>query len=175
VSGEAWAGIAGRQRSSSSTNEANSTSTLPSKNIAPHFPKEVSISSLGLSGIAVGTLVVQGVAILTSAADRRFAMQAQELQTSERFREVAEFLKDVLLLTNADFSEALFVNRAYEAIWGRTVESLYAAPRSWLEGVHPDDRQQVQKAESRAEPDGWRTPGRSRMQSCSAGRLDLLG
>jgi PAS domain S-box-containing protein len=52
----------------------------------------------------------------------------------------------VLLLSNADFSEVLFVNRAYEAIWGRTVESLYAAPRSWLEGVHPDDRQQVQEA-----------------------------
>ncbi len=114
--------------------------------VLPDMSHAVSISSLGLSGIAVGTLVVQGVAILTSAADRRFAMQAQELQTSERFREVAEFLKDVLLLSNADFSEVLFVNRAYEAIWGRTVESLYAAPRSWLEGVHPDDRQQVQEA-----------------------------
>jgi len=109
----------------------------------------VGISSLGLSGIAIGTLVVQGVAIVTSSVDRRFAIQAQELQTSERFHQIADILRDVLLLSNGDFSEVLFVNRAYEAIWGRTAESLYADPRSWLEGVHPDDRRQVQEAVQR--------------------------
>ncbi len=85
-------------------------------------------------------------ATLTSAADRRFAMQAQELQSSERFRQIAAILRDVLALSTGDLSEVLFVNRAYEAIWGRTTDSLYADPRSWLEGVHPDDRQQVQEA-----------------------------
>ena len=122
-----------------------SASFVPSA-VLPDMSHAMSISSLGLSGIVVGTLVVQGIAILTSSVDRQFAAQAQELQTSERFHEVAEFLKDVLLLSNADFSEVLFVNRAYEAIWGCTVKSLYADPRSWLEGVHPDDRQQVQEA-----------------------------
>ena len=109
----------------------------------------VGISTLGLSGIAIGTLVVQGVAIVTSSVDRRFAMQAQELQTSERFHQIADILRDVLLLSNGDFSEVLFVNRAYEAIWGRTAKSLYTDPRSWLEGVHPDDRRQVQEAVQR--------------------------
>jgi PAS domain S-box-containing protein len=117
--------------------------------VAPDTSHAVSISSLGLSGIAIGTLVVQAAAILTSALDRRFAIQAQELQTSERFRQIAGILRDVLLLCNADFSEVLFVNRAYEAIWGRTVESLYADPRSWLEAVHPDDRQPVQEGVQR--------------------------
>lgn len=112
----------------------------------PDLSHAVNISSLGLSGIAIGALVVQGVAILTSSVDRRFAIQAQELQTSERFRQIADFMRDVLLLSNADLSEVLFVNRAYEETWGRTVESLYANPRSWLEGVHSDDRQQVQEA-----------------------------
>jgi PAS domain S-box-containing protein len=125
-----------------------SASFIPSS-VFPDVSRAVSISSLGLGGIVMGTLVVQGVAILTSAADRRFAMQAQELQTSERFRQIADILRDVLLLSNADLSEVLFVNRAYEVIWGRTAESLYAAPRSWLEGVHPDDRQQVQEAVQR--------------------------
>jgi PAS domain S-box-containing protein len=117
--------------------------------VAPDMSHAVSISSVGLSGIAIGTLVVQGAAILTSALDRRFATKAQELQTSERFRQIAEILRDVLLLCNADLSEVLFVNRAYEAIWGRTVESLYTDPRSWLEAVHPDDRQPVQEAVQR--------------------------
>ncbi|PYT61082.1 MAG: hypothetical protein DMG35_09990 [Acidobacteria bacterium] len=122
-----------------------SASFIPSAAL-PIMSHAVSISSLGLSGIVIGTLVVQAAAILSSAADRRFAAQAQELQTSERFRQIADILRDVLSLSNADLSEVLFVNRAYEAIWGRTVESLYAAPRSWLEGVHPDDRQQVQES-----------------------------
>ena len=52
------------------------------------------------------------------------AVMSPKLQASERFREVADFLREVLLLSNADFSKILFVNRAYEAIWGRTVESL---------------------------------------------------
>jgi PAS domain-containing protein len=72
-----------------------------------------------------------------------------KLQASERFREVADFLREVLLLSNLDFSKILFVNRAYEAIWGRTVESLYENPRSWLEGIHPDERKHVQEAVQR--------------------------
>jgi PAS domain S-box-containing protein len=72
-----------------------------------------------------------------------------KLQASERFREVADFLREVLLLSNADFSKILFVNRAYEAIWGRTVESLYENPRSWWEGIHPDERKHVQEAVQR--------------------------
>jgi len=114
--------------------------------ILPDISHAVSVSGLGLSGIAIGTFVVQALAVLTSSVDRQLATQAQELQTSERFRQIADFLKDVLLLSNRDLSEVLFVNRAYEAIWGRSVGSLYAAPGSWVDGVHPDDRQQVQEA-----------------------------
>jgi PAS domain S-box-containing protein len=104
----------------------------------------VSISSLGLGGIALGTLVVQAAAILTSSTDRRLAKQAQELETSRRFRQIADFSRNVLVLSKPDLSEVLFVNRAYETIWGRTLESLYADPNSWLEGVHQEDRGRVE-------------------------------
>jgi len=114
--------------------------------VLPDISHTVNISALGLGGIAIGTFVIQTTAILSSAVDRRFAAQAQELQFSERFRQIADILRDALLLSNADLTQVLFVNRAYELIWGRTVGSLYASPRSWLEGVHPDDRQQVQQA-----------------------------
>jgi PAS domain S-box-containing protein len=113
-------------------------------NVLPNLSRAVGISSLGLSGIAIGALVVQGVTILTSSMDRQIAVRAQELQTSDRFRQIADTLRDVLILAKPDFSEILFVNRAYEAIWGRTLESLYADPKSWLEGVHPEDRERVQ-------------------------------
>ena len=40
----------------------------------------------------------------------------------------------------------LYVNRAYETIWGRTCESLYASPKNWFEAIHPDDRERVLQA-----------------------------
>jgi PAS domain S-box-containing protein len=119
-----------------------SASFIPTT-VPPDLTHAVSISSLALGGILVGTLVVQGAAIATSSVDRRFAMQAQELQTSERFRQIADNLQVVLALANADFSELLYVNRTYEEIWGRTLESFYSVPMSFLEGIHPEDRARV--------------------------------
>jgi PAS domain S-box-containing protein len=116
-----------------------------SSTVIPETSHVVSISALGLGGIALGTLLVQIVAVLTSSMDRRIAAQAQELQTSQRFRQIAGILKDVLILSKPDLSEVLFVNRAYETIWGRTLESLYDDPDSWLEGVHPEDRRRVEE------------------------------
>lgn len=37
----------------------------------------------------------------------------------------------------------LYVSPAYERIWGRSCQSLYDQPRSWLDAVHDEDRQRV--------------------------------
>ncbi len=42
--------------------------------------------------------------------------------------------------------QIIYVSPAYERIWGRTRASLYESPRSWLEAIHPDDREQVLRA-----------------------------
>lgn len=71
--------------------------------------------------------------------DRKKAAQA--LQASEeRFRELAENIREVFWITDAEFNRILYVSPAYEQIWGRTCESLYAQPLSWLEAIHPEDR-----------------------------------
>jgi len=121
-----------------------SASFVPSTGF-PDLSHAISISSLGLGGIAIGALAVQGAAILTSSVDRRFAMQAQELQTSERFRQIADNLQVVLALANADFTELLYVNHAYQVIWGRTLQSIFAEPKSWLQGIHAEDRAFVEE------------------------------
>jgi two-component system cell cycle sensor histidine kinase/response regulator CckA len=72
--------------------------------------------------------------------------QMLELQADERFREIADHLPLVIFLSNADLSQFLFINRAYEEIWGRTLESLYARSASFLDGVHPDDRGWLKEA-----------------------------
>lgn len=48
--------------------------------------------------------------------------------------------------TNANSTELLYVNRAYEEIFGRSRESFYETPGSLLEAVHPEDRDRVEAA-----------------------------
>ena len=71
--------------------------------------------------------------------------QAEEsLRLSEsRFRQMAESISDVFFLQNLDSSQIYYVSPAYERIWGRTCESLYADPSSWAKSIHPDDRQRA--------------------------------
>ena len=133
----------------------------------------VSISSLGTAAIVLATLIVQGVAILTSAVDRQLASQAVELQRSERFRQIADNLPIVLALATSDLSEFLYVNRAYQEIWGRPIESFYADPKSWLESVHPEDRGRVEGFVQRLI--GGAAHRKPRIQSHSPGRVDFLG
>jgi PAS domain S-box-containing protein len=113
--------------------------------VVPDTFLAVGITSIGITVIIICTLAVHGVAIVTSSVNRRFAMQAQDLQTGERFRQIADSLQEVLVLANGDFSELLYVNRTYQDIWGRTVESFRSEPRSLLDGVHPDERGLVEE------------------------------
>ena len=64
----------------------------------------------------------------------------EQLLTSEaRFRQMADHIDDVFFLQSFDSSQMFYVSPAYERIWGRTCESLYANPSSWADAFHPDD------------------------------------
>lgn len=59
--------------------------------IPPDLSTAVSISSLGAAGITVVTFMVLSLVLLTSLADRRFAVQASELASSEQnYRQIIE-------------------------------------------------------------------------------------
>jgi PAS domain S-box-containing protein len=68
----------------------------------------------------------------------------QALQESEtRFREIAEKTREVFWVTDPAKARMLYISPAYEEIWGRTCASLYARPMSFVEAIHPDDREGV--------------------------------
>ncbi len=82
---------------------------------------------------------------LEKFGDRKQA--ESRLRESElRFRQMADNIHEVFWMTDPDKSEILYVSPAYEEIWGRTCASLYAAPKSWLEAIHPDERERVMTA-----------------------------
>jgi PAS domain S-box-containing protein len=65
----------------------------------------------------------------------------RDLQDSElRFRQMAEGIRDVFFLREAETSRMLYVSPAYEEIWMRSCQSLYANPDAWIEAIHPDDQ-----------------------------------
>jgi len=62
---------------------------------------------------------------------------------------MAENIHEICLVYSADHRELLSVSPTYEAIWGRSCASLYENPMSWLEAVHPEDRERVEGAIAR--------------------------
>lgn len=65
-------------------------------------------------------------------------------QWEEPFNQLADNIRDVLWLYAADYGEVLYISPAYERVWGRTRESLYRDPYSFLDAVHPEDRIRVE-------------------------------
>ncbi|MGA2115189.1 MAG: PAS domain S-box protein [Bryobacteraceae bacterium] len=80
--------------------------------------------------------------------ERKQAEQA--LRTSEeKFRQLAENVREVFWMASPVTDEMLYVSPAYEQVWGKTCNSLYRSPKSWLEAIHPDDLQRARALSAR--------------------------
>ena len=82
------------------------------------------------------------VSVLKDITARKRAETVAE-ESELRFRQLAENIHEVFWLTDPGKNEILYVSPAYEQIWGRTCESLYASPRDWIEAIHVEDRAKV--------------------------------
>jgi PAS domain S-box-containing protein len=73
----------------------------------------------------------------------------RELKESEsRFRQMAETVRSVFWVSDPS-GAVLYISPGYETIWGRSCQSLYEDPESYLEAVHPDDRARVESGQSK--------------------------
>ncbi len=59
--------------------------------------------------------------------------------SEEKFRQLAENIRQVFWLTAPAANELLYLSPAFEQVWGRTCDSVYQNPMSWAEAIHPDD------------------------------------
>ncbi len=60
-------------------------------------------------------------------------------QIADRFREMADHIKEVFWLFDWKQQKPIYVSPAYEVIWGRSVEALYNRYEEWAESIYPDD------------------------------------
>jgi len=78
----------------------------------------------------------------------------QELQMiRERFKRLSNNVEDAFFMLPADYSETEYVNPAVETIYGITPEEAHDDSMSWLQHVHPDDKDEL-LADIEAQQDG---------------------
>ncbi len=77
---------------------------------------------------------------ITKARESELALRESE----ERFRQMAENVREVFWLTDVKSARVLYLSPAFEWLWGRPCASLSGEPaRANEEWVHPDDRARV--------------------------------
>ena len=92
-----------------------------------------------LAGI---TALITAVLILIAALTTIAWVRAQRT-SEEKFHGFAEVADQVFWITDLNPERILYVNPAFERVWGHTVEDLYHNPDLWTEAVHPEDRSHV--------------------------------
>ena len=67
--------------------------------------------------------------------------------SEDGFRDFAEgivqHVDEVFFWRDPDSLTPYFVSHAYERIWGQSCHSAYSEPSSWIESIHPEDRERV--------------------------------
>ncbi len=66
--------------------------------------------------------------------------------SNEKFGQLVDNISDVFWIRSADMSQVHYLSPAFERIWGRSVESLYASPHQWTDFILPEDSERVQVA-----------------------------
>lgn len=89
--------------------------------------------------------IVGAVVVFRDISERLQAERDVE-ESQERFRQLAEHIREVFWISDPKKRRVLYVSPGYEEVWGRSCESLYAMPGSWMEAIHPEDQQRIRDA-----------------------------
>lgn len=86
---------------------------------------------------------IGGIIIFCENITARKRALAALMESEQRFRQMAESIEEVFWMTDMAKNQILYVSPAYERIWGRLCDELYASPQTWMDAIHPEDRERI--------------------------------
>jgi len=89
----------------------------------------------------------------TDFTEERNAARAL-LESEQLFRMFGDHSMDLMWIVDPRAQKLLYMNSAYERIWGRPAGPLYEDLAHWMDGVHPEDRQRVAESSRHADAAG---------------------
>jgi PAS domain S-box-containing protein len=104
------------------------------------------VDGVGLSLLVLVGAIISVVSESLHRTRRRLLAHERERadyalrEAEDRFRQMAENIHEIFWITDARQERVFYISPTYEEVWGRTCQSLYEQPRSWIESIHPDDR-----------------------------------
>lgn len=110
--------------------------------LAPRLDDYVGSENRRTLDLFIGSIGEIKQALISTQAALKDSEQKRQ-QEATYFNEIATHVTEALWLTEPDKHHAYYINPAYEGIWGRPASSLYAAPLSFADNIHPDDRERV--------------------------------
>lgn len=82
------------------------------------------------------------VAVLRDITIRK-QVEAALRESDERFHQMANNIREIYWMLDAETKHIIYINPAYEAITGRSLGTLSDNPVSYQEAIHPEDRVRV--------------------------------
>ena len=94
--------------------------------------------------------------VLGIATDITASKQAESAlrRSEERFRHIAENIREVFWITELQDNTLVYISPAYEEVWGRSCGSLSEMSRTWLDTVHPEDHARLIEATAAVQTGG---------------------
>jgi PAS domain S-box-containing protein len=99
--------------------------------------------SLSISQIKSPEAQVIGVSVIARDISERNRVIEELKESERRFRQMAENIREVFWMTDIKKNKMIYISPGYEEIWGRTCQSLYSSPQTWVDAISPDDRDRV--------------------------------
>ena len=92
--------------------------------------------------LAVATIVVALARLVVALNEQKRATRALA-ETDATLRNVTETIDEVFWVSSDSDGRLLYVNPMYEQLYDRPAAQLYDDPLSWIDAVHPEDRERA--------------------------------
>jgi len=99
------------------------------------FPLEMSLNTWKVQGDVYTTFIIRDI---TQRKLNEFKMKMRE----DIFQLMAQNIEEVFWIIDPLTGQILYMSPSYTKIWGQNMETLYQNPRSWIESIYPEDKEE---------------------------------